>query len=202
MFRFILGALLLFGLGLIHDSAWATTPTLNESDAMQQEEPSHDAQDVSSADDSVERPDEITIRQAIASFDTLTEEEKQQRLVWFFNAINSVPDAQIRGQLSEALETKLAQWTPQEAPPLEEPLAAAKERENFEALLKEQQKPLPSEEEIRRAIDALTLDLQHPEVGLTKAVGIGDIIDRIDDAELQLTLRRLLEDRVSALQAN
>ena len=198
MLSVFVGVLLFFlGLGLPPNDAWAQTDTLQAV-----EQPLESEQSIHPEGQADERPDETTIRQAIASFDTLSEEEKSQRLAWFFNAINSVPDAQIRGQLSGELETKLAQWTPQELPPLEEAPAVAEERERFEALLREQDKPLPSEDELRKAIDALTLDPKHPEVGLTQAVQIGDTIDRIDDPELQLTLRRLLEDRVSALQAN
>lgn len=155
--------------------------------------------------------EEVTIRQTITDLDLLSPQERNQLLPWLFSAITQQPDAFVQGQLSQALDEKLARLAdrpdgtdPQQGPEgfVEEIPGVAEEQESVAALLKQQQAPLPSEDEIRKHIDALTVDSKEPEVGLTQAMEIAGVIDRIEDLELQGTLRKVLEDRLVALQAN
>ena len=158
-----------------------------------------------------EAVDETTIRQAILSLDELNPQEREQLLPWLMDAIDQLPDVHRAGELTQALNKKLAEPTAQsegsmanEQKPglVDESLEAAQERERFEAFLREQQKPLPSEEEFRQQIEALALDPKQPEIALNKAMELGELIAHIKDPGLQEGLRRLLEDRLAALQAN
>ena len=158
-----------------------------------------------------EAVDETTIRQAILSLDELNPQEREQWLPWLMDAIDQLPDVHRAGELSQALSKELADVAAQaegsvaneQGPwPLEESLEAAREQERFEAFLKEQEKPLPSEEGFRRQIEALALDPEKPEIALNKALELGELIARIEDHGLQEGLRRSLEDRLAALQAN
>ncbi len=155
--------------------------------------------------------DELTLRQTIAALDLLTEPERAQLLPWLFNAIAQQTDAHLHGELTRALDEKMAQLDFQtdrsaarggggELQPEDIP-GVAQEQDSFEAVLKREQGPVPPEEEIHKQIDALILNPEKPEVALTQAMEIAGVIERIEDESVRISLRRVLEDRVMALQA-
>lgn len=155
--------------------------------------------------------DELMIRQTIAALDLLTQLERAQLLPWLFNAVAQQTDARLHGELARILDEKMAQsalhtdraiagGVDEELHPEDIP-GAAQEQASFEALLQREQGLLPPEEEIRKQIDALVLNPEKPEITLTQAMEIAGVIERIEDESVRLSLRRMLEDRVTAFQA-
>lgn len=144
------------------------------------------------------------MRRAIAELDALTPTERKTRLAWIATAIERQSNGHLKWWLHEALERKLAETARhedqgQEAEgPAVVPIRG--ERESLEAMLKQSQEPVLSEKELRKQIEAMTLDPEHPEIGLTNAMELGAAIERIQDPELQERMRTLWEDRVFALQ--
>ena len=153
--------------------------------------------------------DEVTIGWAIEALAELSPQERYAKLQGIYAAIDALPDVQIRGQLIDRLGVTLAQLaqTDPEAPSMMEDEAmsraeaelARQEFARLEAARQEWDVPVPSEDELRAAIDELTVDPDHREIGLTEAMRLGGLIDRIEDPQMQARLRRRLEDRLVAI---
>ncbi|MBI2105048.1 MAG: hypothetical protein HYT90_05700 [Candidatus Omnitrophica bacterium] len=151
------------------------------------------------------------IRRTLIALDAMSEAEREDLLPWLVQTIARQGDAHLEGQLSEALDEKLAQLAGAEASgaltderllPLGEEVGLSGDaRERFEALLQREQQALPSAEDIRTQIDALVLDPERPGVALGHAMEIAGVIDHIEDPHLQTSLMRYLEDKLAALQA-
>ncbi len=162
--------------------------------------------------DQTENADAAMLRKTIDVLEVMTEAERQQVLPWLLNEIAQQPDPQKEGELDQALRgmlLKLAREAGQpegtlyqlKALPIEESPSSVHERESFEALLQEQQKPAPLEDDIRQQIDALTPDPKQPGIALTQAMDLAGVIDHVDDQQTQAMLRSLLQDKIAAMQA-
>lgn len=153
--------------------------------------------------------DEARLAQTIEALDSLSASEREQVLPSVLEAISRQSDPYIEGRLSVLLEQRLASWTRQSQTAIavgqaeqevEDRVGTAQEEKSFESLRKQWEEPLPSEHELRYQIEQLTLDPKAPELGLTKGMEIAGVIDRIQDPELQTTLRKFLESKLVGLQ--
>ncbi len=171
------------------------------------------SQDQASPVPAAQAAEEAEIRLAIRELDQLSLDQQAEQVVWITNAIGQQPDPQIAGLLSRALDEKLAEMAEQAggsdalhqawdeaSQPVQADAgseAAAREQESINALTAQATRPIPSEKELRIQIDQLTID---PELGLNKAVELQELIDRVDNPELQASLRAYLQERLNTLQ--
>ncbi len=138
------------------------------------------------------------IEKAITSLRMMTPRERERVIPSLLSAITRQSES-VRARLGQVLQDELREdsssaetWSEDDAQP------PPGEQESFERLRKEEEKMPASEEAIRSAIEALTFDPHRPEVSLNRALELGGAIERIEDPELQLTLKKLLNDRVDA----
>lgn len=155
---------------------------------------------------SPDEADERVVRQTISAFDSLTEAERRRFLPWIASAI-ARQDIRTQDDLERLLEEKLTQASyrsevrePEDSLP-DLPAAAATQA-SFNALVERMERSTLPEPELRRAIADLALDPDIPEVGLTWAMELAGMIDRMEDTTQQTMLRQLLEDRLETLQVS
>lgn len=164
---------------------------------------------------SAEPAGESAIRRAIQELDAVPDEQRSDQILWISNAIGQEEDSHTAGLLSGVLEEKLEQMAKaaggrealqqsleksSDASLVEGSSVSAGEQESLLVLMAQANRPIPPEEELKKQIDALAYDPEHPEIGLNKAVEIGSVIDRISESSQRDGLRSYLQQRLEAIQ--
>jgi hypothetical protein len=152
-------------------------------------------------------PDELTVRQVIGSLQSFTPQEREAAIVWLLAAIEQQPNPHVRTQLGQLFIETMARVSQHD-----QGISVALQFQATPQMLQEQQSverlhatpqalSLP-EDEIRKRIEALTLDPKAPEGALNQAMELARFIEQLDDQRQRETLQKFLEDRLIALQGD